>query len=327
MSAADSAPPPHPAAHSSRLAGIGLIALMLGVAVMIAAVFLIAWEVQHGPQVPTPQTVAARSGELARLREQLARDEARLAALEKAVHGEPQENLVARVAKLEAAPDPAAAARLADLEIRLAALEHQDADLPGHVSALQTNQDGLTARVMHLESLDPVVAMKRAAAALAVINLVRANSGGPFEVELKTVEALMPDASELKDLAPIARLGAPTQADLVARFPEVAAAALAAESSARAQGLWARLWANITNVVVVRRIGEAKGTGSEAILARAGQRLSTGDLPGAVAQAETLKGAARASARDWIVQAKARLTIMRANAALADRMTRLLAAP
>jgi hypothetical protein len=330
MSASDSAPPPRPTApgaHSSRLAGIGLIALMLGVAVMIAAVFLIVWEVRHGQQASTPQPAGVRMDDLAALRARLARDEARLAALEKPAQGESQGDLAARVAKLETSPDPAAAARLADLELRLAALEHSEADLPPRVSALQTNQDTLAARVTHLEAVDPTAAMKRAAAELALVNLVRASADGPFDAELKTFAALMPDAPEAKDLASIAPHGAPPQAELAARFPDVAAKALAAEKSAAAQGWLALLWANIANVVVVRHVGEAKGASSEAILARASARLSVGDLAGAVTETETLKGATRASAQAWIAHARARLTIARATAALAGRMAKLLAAP
>ncbi|MEJ0043072.1 MAG: mitofilin family membrane protein [Rhizomicrobium sp.] len=137
----------------------------------------------------------------------------------------------------------------------------------------------------------------------------------------------MPEAREAGALAPIALRGAPTQATLAARFPSMAAKALAAEKAAQASTWLGRLWANITNVIVVRRIGDVAGQDSDSILARAGTRLDSGDLDGAVREMKGLKGAARTSAQAWLGAAEARLAIARATRALAHRLALLLAAP
>ncbi len=337
MSAADSSPPPHTVhvVHPPPSSGIGAIAALLVAAVLIALAFLVYWQINHGkPDVPQ-----AAAGDVAILRERLAADEARLATLEKGaqVRAAQQPDIAAlasRLAKLEAAPDSqirfdADERRLADLDVRLATLERNApaADLQQRIAALATEQAALATRLAKLEAADPSAAMKRAAAELALANLVRASADGPFAAELKTFRALMPDADEASVLAAIAPGGAPTQIDLAARFPSVAAKALAAERAGTATTWLGRLWASLANVVVVRRIGEAKGMASEAILARAGTRLNAGDLAAAVAQAQMLKGPARAAVQDWLAGAEARLAVARTTAMLANRMAKLLAAP
>jgi hypothetical protein len=242
---------------------------------------------------------------------------------------------------LETAPDPQATARLDDMDrrlsaargdtdLRLAALERNalGSDLPQRLAALTSAEAALEARVVHLETIEPSVTMKHAAAELALANLVRASgTPEPFAGELQTFRTLMPDAAEAAALSPIAPHGAPTQAALADRFPDIAANALAAEHRASASTWLGRLWANIGNTVVIRRTGEIKGQDSESILARAGARLNAGDLDGAIAQMQSLKGAARASAQPWLNEALARQAIVRATTALATRLARVLAAP
>jgi hypothetical protein len=250
-------------------------------------------------------------------------------------------SLSARVGKLETAPDPQATARLDDMDrrlsaargdtdLRLAALERNalGSDLPQRIAALTSAQAALEARVAHLEGIEPSVTMKRAAAEIALANLVRASgTAEPFAAELATFRVLMPGAAQAGELAPIALRGAPTPATLAARFPDMAAKALADERRGAAKSWFGRLWANIGNVIVIRRVGETGGADSESILARAGARLNAGDLDGAVAEMKTLKGAARASAQAWLNDALARQAIARDTTALAHRLAQLLAAP
>jgi hypothetical protein len=341
MSASDSPhtvhvvhPPP------PRSSGALMIAVMLGLAVVVAVAFLIV--MQMNANKPAEQSDALR------LHDRLAADEARLAALErpkpddgtKATLAQSQSELgalTARVAKLEATPDPAAAARLdasdrrlADLDLRLAALERnsQLTDLPQRVAALQTQQAALAARIAHLESLDPSAIMKRAAAEIAFANLVRASATAePFVAELKTFEALMPGTPETEVLALIAPRGAPTQATLAVRFQNFASRALAAERASGAKTWLGRLWANISNLVVIRRVGDRKGNDNEAILARAGARLEEDNLDAAIREARRAHGAAGTVLKPWLQDALARSVIAAQTAALARRMTAVLAAP
>ncbi|HEX4303496.1 MAG TPA: mitofilin family membrane protein [Rhizomicrobium sp.] len=363
MSATDSTAPPQPppGTHTvhvvhpapSRYQGLGAIALLIGTVIVAGIVVLFFWSLN---QNKTPNALALGTGEqgdVASLRDRLASDEARLAALERNDGGDGTSvkslaqaqgdlaSLSARVGKLETAPDPQATARLDDMDrrlsaargdtdLRLAALERNalGSDLPQRLAALTSAQAALEARVNHLETIEPSVTMKRAAAELALANLVRASgTAEPFTAELQTFRALSPNASEAAELSPIAPRGAPTQATLIDRFPDMAAKALAVEKEARATSWLGRLWANLGNVIVIRRLGETAGQDSESILARAGARLSAGDLDGAVAQMKTLKGAARASAQAWCNDALARQAIAHDTAALARRMAQALAAP
>ena len=344
MSASDSSGPHtvhvvHP--PPPRFAGLGVVVALLVLAVVIAGAFLLYLQNQDKPPPAAQSDVVA-------LRARLEADEARLATLEKPKPDDGTKaaltqtasdlaTLNARIVKLETTPDPQAAARLdasdrriADLDLRLATLERsaQGSDLPGRLAALQAEQAGLAARIAHLEGLDASVTMRHAAAELALANLVRASSApSAFAAELAAFAALMPNTPEAADLAKIAPHGAPTEILLAARFPDVAAKALAAERAASAKTWLGRLWANIGNLVVVRRVGERKGQDSDAILARAGTRLNAGDLDGAIWEMRGLTGAARAGAKPWLDEAEARSAIARDTAGLARRMASALAAP
>jgi len=358
MSATDSASPPpqhtvhvvHPA--PSRYQGLGAIALMIFMVIVAGVAILFFFSMQQNKLQQPLSLGSGEQGDVASLRDRLASDEARLAAVErngpdggvKSSLTQAQGDLAAlaaRVGKLETAPDPQAAARLdesdrrltamrADFELRLAALERNalGSDMPQRIAALSSAQGALEARIAHLEGIDPTVTMRRAAAELALANLVRASATpGPFVAELQTFRALMPDVREAGELAPIAQRGAPTQVTLAQRFADMAARALAAEKSGKATSWLGRLWANIGNVIVVRRVGDVGGADSESILARAGARLNGGDLDGALAQMKALKGPARAAAQGWLNDALARQAIARDTAALAHRLAQLLAAP
>ncbi|MEI9885709.1 MAG: mitofilin family membrane protein [Rhizomicrobium sp.] len=356
MSATDSVPPPPPAhtvhvVHPSRWQGLGAVAMLVGMVIVLGVTGLFLWSMNQNRAQPLALG-AGESGDVASLRDRLASDEARLAALERGGPGDGLKSslaqaqgdlasLSARVGKLETAPYPQTAARLdefdrrlaamrADGDLRLAALERNalGSDLPQRIAALTSAQAALEARLSRLENIEPSVTMRRAAAELALANLVRASGEpAPFEAELETFRTLMPDAREAGALAPIALRGAPTQATLAQRFPTMAAKALAAEKAGRASTWLGRLWANLGNVIVVRRIGDVAGEDSESILARAGAKLNDGDLTGAVREMTGLKGAARASAQGWLGEAQARLAIARATKALAHRLALLLAAP
>lgn len=356
MSAPDSATPPlPPGTHTvhvvhpapSRFQGVGIIALMIGVVIVFGVTALFFWQVTRTQPQPLSLSTGEQ-GDIVSLRDRLASDEARIAVLEKSGAGGLGSTATAdlaalsvRVGKLEGAPDPQAAARLddldrrlsaarTDLDLRIAALERNalGSDMPARVAAVTSAQAALEARVSKLENVEPNVTMKRAAAEIALANLVRASAtAGPFAAELATFRALMPAAVEAGELAPFAQHGVATQATLAQTFPDVAARALEAENRAKATTWLGRLWANIGNLIVVRRTGERKGADSESILARAGTRLNAGDLDGAVREMKSLKGAARASAQGWLTQAQARQAIQHDTIALAARLSRFLNTP
>jgi hypothetical protein len=364
MSATDSAAPPAPppGAHTvhvvhpapSRFAGLGAVVLLLGLVVVGGIAVLFFWSMNQNKQLPTLVSSAGEQGDMSALRDRLASDEARLAVMERSGPGDVSAlkssfdqqqsdlaSLSARVGKLETAPDPQATARLddldrrlaamrADYDLRVAALERNalGSDLPQRLATLASAEAAAEARIAHLEAIDPAVTMRHAAAELALANLVRASgTPGPFAAELQTFRTLMPNAPEASELVPIAPRGAPTQETLAEEFSGMAAKALAAENAGKAHSWLGRLWANVGNIIVIRRIGDAKGADSESILARAGARLNQGDLDGAIAEMKALKGTARDSAQAWLDQAQARQAIAHDTSALAVRLAPLLATP
>ena len=179
MTEPDSAAPhlqPHAAKivrAPSRFSGLGTVAILIGTVVAFAIAFLFVIEMKQLPQ--GSQVAAGERGDLASLRDRLASDEARLAISGKAGAGDTTEfgvslqqartdlaALSARIAKLETAPDPQAAARLDDLgkqlaamrsdfDFRIAALERNalNSDLPQRVAAMTTAQVALELRIVH----------------------------------------------------------------------------------------------------------------------------------------------------------------------------------
>ena len=252
----------------------------------------------------------------------------RVTAVVQHVPSAPERNRTDRVARNLIAPGPQMS--VPDLDRRISALEGDvpSAELRQRIADLSAAQLALDARIGKLERAEPALTMRRAAAELALANLVRASGGGDaFFVELQTFRALMPDAPEVADLAPIAQRGAPTRGDLAARFDAVAEQALVAEGRAHAKNWLGRLWSNLTSIIVVRRIGDRTGNDSESILARASAKLQRGDLAGTVAELQTLTGAAGSATRPFLNDVKARLRTERDTAALADRLAKLLATP
>ncbi len=306
MSASDSSGP-HTVhvVHPPRFAGMGIVVALLILSVVVAGAFLLFWQMDQGKPAPAAQS------DVALLRERLASDEARLAALEapkpddgtKAALTQAQADLAtlgARIAKLETSPDPQARRgsmpRTAASPISICGWRRSNmapwAPTCRNVLPPSRPNRRRSPRASPIsKSLDASVTMRHAAAELALANLVRASgTASAFTAELQAFAALMPNTPEAADLAAIARHGAPTEALLAARFPDAAAQALAAERAASAKTWLGRLWANLGNLVVVRRTGARQGQDSDAILARAGARLSAGDLDGAIAEAHGLTG-------------------------------------
>jgi hypothetical protein len=87
------------------------------------------------------------------------------------------------------------------------------------------------------------------------------------------------------------------------------------------------LWANLANLVSIRRVGEAQGDTSESRVARAETDLHVGDLDRAMGEVTALKGAARNAAKPWLATAQARLAVDRDTRALMSRVVASLSEP
>jgi hypothetical protein len=303
MTASDSPVPNLAVSPRPRLAA-ALLLVVFGAVLGGLVVFYGLKLVAHMPfgVAPAPAT----NTETAALARRLAAAEARIAALEKT----PAVNvavLESRLTRLEQAP-------AAPQDARLAAAESALAELRQRVGALETK--------------DASDILRRAAALLALGDLIRAgDSGAPFTRELASLRSVLPESEAAQDLTRYAATGVPGEALLAAQFPDAAGAAIAAERKAHAQSWLGRIWANIADLVVIRRIGEAKGNDTQSRLARAELRLKAHDLAAAIAELSALHGPARGAVQPWLRDAEARLAFDRDTAALGDALVHELSAP
>ncbi len=194
--------------------------------------------------------------------------------------------------------------------------------------ALKSGEAALESRIGKLEDQDTAGVMRRAAAVLALADLVRASgSAESFGPELDALRALAPGSPQVADLSRYAGKGVPTRSMLADKFSQDAAAIVAAQRTDQAQGWSERLLANLANLVSIRRVGAIQGQDVEARVARAEVDLHAGDLVRAVAEVNALKGSARAAAGDWLDEARGRLAVDRDARLLATQVVASLTAP
>jgi hypothetical protein len=221
-------------------------------------------------------------------------------------------------------------AELQALTERVATLESTvPADLAARLNsfALKAESEAQALRLTRLEEANTAIALKRAAAVLALADLARAAAtGAPFSDQLAALAALEPDDAALAQLTDHAS-GVPTGTAIAARFPEAARAALAADRRRPGQGWWPRLWNSVTGLVSIRRVGDVEGTAPADRLARAQTALDRGDLAAAAGEAEALTGPAAEAMAPWLKEARARLTVDRAIAQLDRRVLAALGEP
>ncbi|MBY0509982.1 MAG: uroporphyrinogen-III synthase [Rhodospirillaceae bacterium] len=232
----------------------------------------------------------------------------------------------ARLATLEAAIGNSA--RLEDLSKRLNMLEGRSAEahsvlaLSDRVTALET-----TARRTMVEQSSNIALL------MAVSQWREALlAGHPFALELQTTKALAARIGDVaiddSGFADIAARGVPTLAELQRQFGPAAAAAMRASAVPDGTSAWyRRILDRVLSIVTVRRLdGDAAGMTTAAVLARAENRLNTGDLAAAVAEMDNLTGAAASAAQAWQAPAKARAAAERAAADVATKAVAAVAA-
>jgi hypothetical protein len=241
----------------------------------------------------------------------------RLAALEAAPMPEPPDlsrldGLDERLAAIEALPTgdaastAALAARLADLERRLAA-QPQGAD--------QAQVDEALARLAEAEAeaarrADEAAAAAEAAARSEALGRLSAavEAGGPFQGELDAVAD-----PELSQALSRHAAGVATLAGLQADFPDLARQALALARAADADEGWgARLLDFLASQTGARPVTPRQGDTPDAILSRAEFALAEARLADALTEIKTLDPALQAPFAEWIARAEARLAVLAA---------------
>jgi len=124
---------------------------------------------------------------------------------------------------------------------------------------------------------------------------------GPLSSDQSLIKAL-------ENLTDRAEAGVPTLPILRGRFEAITRDVLAANAlPASDAGLVDRVASGLGALVTVRRTGEVSGADTEALVARAEQRLMGNDLPQAVAELTGLTGEPAKAAAAWLEDARARL--------------------
>jgi len=243
---------------------------------------------------------------IAELRQSLSRLRDQVARLE----SQPRDN--------GAAPDLSAFTRMVEeLEIELDGIDARTAVIEGRVPADLGVQlagfadeaalDDVAARVIQLEEDFEMNDTRRAAMGLGLAQLARAASGSrPFEEELAAVALLRPEDAYLLQLEPFAEDGVPTLAMLQAEFPAVARRVARAAQTPEELTAWGRVWTWLGQFISFRRTGDTDGETTAAILARAEQRLSEGDLDATLDEMNALPPSTHDAAAEWMARAEAR---------------------
>ena len=117
--------------------------------------------------------------------------------------------------------------------------------------------------------------------------------------------------SILKALAPIEAFsgrGVQTKSDLLGQLPAIIKGLFDKPQLSNEKGLVDRAISQLKQVVTIRRV-DGKGTGLEAVVARAESLSVKKDLAGVVAQLTTLQGISSPTVDAWISAARERLAV------------------
>jgi hypothetical protein len=312
---------PAPATPARNRLGI---VLALGLLAVLGAIIASHWPAFTRASLSQASSNAAAQGNgsaadlkraLAELSQRLQAAEARLGQADRAGTPAPPEN----------------ALNLADIATRLGAIDARVNGLENRI-ARAADRDGQTAlqdRMSRLESETSGAGLRRAANILALATLARAaGEAHAFKPQFDALSALAPDDPAVASLAPYAAQGVPTLAMLRARFPEAERTALDAERGRNAgAGIFGRLWASLTGLIRIRRVGDVSGNTSADRLARAEADMGRADLAGAADETRGLTGPIAAAMAAWLKDAQARIAVDHALDDLDLRIVQALAAP
>jgi hypothetical protein len=134
--------------------------------------------------------------------------------------------------------------------------------------------------------------------------------GGPFQAELQTLASVAPSDASVAALQAYAGKGVPSRAELIKRYPDAADAMLAVLNKPVAgQSLSDRLFKSAFSVIKVRPVGNVEGTSPDAIIARIGDELQSGDLQAALKEWDGLPDNLKAAGQDFHAALDARVKV------------------
>ncbi|HVN01567.1 MAG TPA: hypothetical protein VMT68_15270 [Caulobacteraceae bacterium] len=190
---------------------------------------------------------------------------------------------------------------------------------PSPATPAAAAEAGLADRVARLEAgarrQDQAAALALAAASLSTA----AEGSAPFDQDVIAYERLAPGDPDLRALQPLAARGAPSRAALAAALPDIASAAVVAiREPAQNAGFFAKLWAMLGRVVIVRRVDSSAPT-TDGRLAKAEDQAAAGDVGAAAQTLRLLPPAAHPALSDWLDAADRRVEIDRRVASIRAR--------
>lgn len=205
-------------------------------------------------------------------------------------------------------------------EVAVAAFEREMEALRQSVAAQREEIEGLLDNAESVEEATAAAAeAARAQAAMTRINGALA-AGRPYEAALAELQAagVGDIPASLTETAPS---GVVTLANLQARYPEAARAALAtARAETEAEGN-VGFTGFLKRQLGARSVAPREGTDPDAVLSRAEAAVRDGRLTDALAEIDTLPEAAQSAMADWLADARARQAAETAADDLSQRLT------
>ena len=209
------------------------------------------------------------------------------------------------------APAAALSDRLSGEAARLDELLTAQSELQARLDAAEQDLAGTIARREAAPGSQETLLLL---AALQLRDAIRGS--GPYEEPLRMLQNLAGDDAALAEtIEPLARrapAGLPSLRDLQAGFPEVARRVAAIELGEEGEGWSAGVLRRLSEAVNLRPVGLVEGDQPTAVVARSEVKLNEGDLAGALAELDSLSGAAAEAAAAWRGEAEARIAADRA---------------
>ncbi|WP_022709056.1 COG4223 family protein [Bartonella bovis] len=171
---------------------------------------------------------------------------------------------------------------------------------------IDTLREEIAAKSDAKEEIDPALLM----AINALKNAI--DHGQPYANELEVMQRFSSSISGFDILQETANTGLPSSAKLAADFSSIADTIVGQQNTVASDaGFFARIWAWIKNLFILRPVGNVEGTTVGAIVARMEMAIQFGDYQNALAEWQTLPKNAQDISVDFIRQLKRHLTVQR----------------
>lgn len=264
----------------------------------------------------------------ATLREALAAQEKRIAAVEASVRDAMATAKSALAAAQTRAPNAPPAgqptADLSPLETKVGELDRRLADLDQKLAAVNPPAAPKSELRVSANGVFEPKAEAQTVAIVAASLLSKVERGLPYAAELNVLGHYQVDKAKLATLRAKAATGVPSSQALAAHFAALTASLLAPEPLKPEGTILERMVQSASRLVRVRKVGDTQGNDLPALVARIGAALQTGAVEDALTLWDGLPARAKAKSQDFADLAKSRVeTLAAARAIEADAIAAL----